>query len=133
CCFLLANLLLFICIYRRDEFSSRRFESRGASPDRKISGSRSFGSRKFDDNSRQERYSDKYDAGSSKWNTLSDSTWGGGDHRSWHSNSTGYESSRIAMNSNIGSSSLSRLHPGSEISQVGGISSRGYFGSNRRY
>lgn len=115
---------------RRDEFGGRRFEARGASPDRKIGSSsgRSFGPR---DSTRQERFSDKYDSGS-KWNTIAESSWSGNDHRSWHSN-TGYDS-RIAMNSNLGSSSFSRLHPGSEISQTGGgIPSRGYFGNNRRY
>lgn len=128
---LLTNSLYLIC-FRRDEFSGRRYEARGVSPERKapVNTGRSFGSRKFEDSTR-ERYSDKYESGNSKWNAQPESnSWGSGDHRSWHSN-TGFESSRISMNSNIGTSSISRLHPGSEISQ-GGISSRGYYGSNNR-
>lgn len=129
--FLFTHSLYLLCC-RRDEFGGRRYEPRGASPERKVpvNTGRSFAGRKFDDSTR-ERYSDKYDSGNSKWNTLPENSWGGNDHRSWHSN-TGFESSRISMHSNIGSSSLSRLHPGSEITQVGGISSRGYYGSNNR-
>lgn len=124
----LNSFYLFIYCFRREDFS-RRYDSR-SSPDRKISSSRSsfpISSRgRYEDSSRQDRFSDSKFSDSSKWN-MPDSNWVSGNDR-WQSSS--YESPRM-LQSTISSTSLGRIHSNSDISQS--ISSRGYFSNNRRY
>lgn len=114
---------------RREDFGRRYEPSSRSSPERKINSTRPFASRGrgYEDNSRQERYSDKYES-SKSWTSLSDGSWPSNDnHRHWQSSN--YESPRI-LSSSIGSSSLSRLHSSAELPQ----NPRGYFsGSSRRY
>lgn len=108
--------------YRREDYSSRRYDNNS---ERKMS--RSFGSRgRYEDNLRSDRYSDKYDQfdkSSKSWQTAPDLSWNNSGDR-W--NNSNYDSSRLI--SNIGSSSISRLH--SDISST--IPTRNYF-NNRRY
>jgi len=125
---------------RREDFARRYNPPRESPPERKINSGRSFGSivsrgrGGYENNSRQERFPDKYES-SSKW-TLSDNSWSGNNNhnsggyekpRHWQSNSSNYESPRI-LSSSIGSSSLSRLHSSAELPQ-----GRTYFNNNRRY